>query len=101
MYNDKNSNPAVSDKKVQSGYGKGVYLVQVDKLAVNTKYYSKAYSANTKGAAYGELQNFTTIDYKLPTVSTNVTRSGRSDPQKASFCTSCEQPYLVLASATT
>lgn len=72
VYSEKNTNPSVSDLKVQSGYGKGIYLVKVDKLALNTKYYFKAYSTNTKGTAYGEVQNFTTSDYKIPTVTTDV-----------------------------
>lgn len=72
VYSDKNTNPSVSDTKVQSGYGKGVYLVKVDKLALNTKYYFKAYSTNTKGTAYGEVQSFTTTDYKTPTVTTDA-----------------------------
>ena len=71
VYSEKNTNPSVSDSKVQSGYGKGVYLVKVDKLALNTKYYFKAYSTNTKGTSYGEVQNFTTTDYKIPTVTTD------------------------------
>ncbi len=60
VYSDKNPNPSVSDKKVQSGYGKGIYFVKLEKLALNTKYYFRAYATNTKGTAYGVVQSFTT-----------------------------------------
>lgn len=72
VLSDKNMNPSVSDTKVQSGYGKGVYSVVLDKLVANTKYYFKAYATNTKGTSYGEVQSFTTADYKLPTIVSDV-----------------------------
>jgi hypothetical protein len=75
VFSDKNTNPSVSDTKVQSGYGKGVYSIVLDKLPVNTKYYFKAYATNTKGTSYGEVQNFTTADYKLPTIITDVPKN--------------------------
>ena len=39
VFSEKNANPSESDTKVQSGYGKGVYSILLDKLPVNTKYY--------------------------------------------------------------
>ena len=72
FYSEKNVNPTLIDSKVQSGYGKGVYFSVLDKLQENTKYYFKAYATNTKGTSYGEVQNFTTVEFKLPTVLTNV-----------------------------
>lgn len=75
VYSEKNTNPSVSDTKVQSGYGKGVYSIVLDKLPVNTKYYYKAYATNKKGTAYGEVQSFTTADYKLPTALTDVPKN--------------------------
>lgn len=60
VYSDKNINPSVSDSKIQSGYGKGVYFVKLDNLTLNTKYYFKAYATNSKGTTYGEVKNFTT-----------------------------------------
>jgi hypothetical protein len=65
VISDKNINPSVSDTKVQSGYGKGIYSIVVDKLVANTKYYYKAYATNTKGTSYGETQSFSTADFKL------------------------------------
>jgi hypothetical protein len=55
VFSEKNTNPSVSDSKAQSGYGKGIYSIVLDKLPVNTKYYYKAYATNTKGTAYGEV----------------------------------------------
>lgn len=60
VYSETNTNPSVSDSKVQSGYGKGVYSALLDKLMINTKYYFKAYATNSKGTVYGESQSFTT-----------------------------------------
>jgi hypothetical protein len=75
VYSEKNTNPSVSDSKAQSGYGKGVYSIVLDKLPVNTKYYFKAYATNTKGTSYGEVQSFTTADYNLVNISTDVPKS--------------------------
>jgi uncharacterized protein (TIGR02145 family) len=75
VFSEKNTNPSLSDSKAQSGYGKGVYSIMIDKLPVNTKYYFKAYATNTKGTSYGDVQSFTTADYKLPTVVTDVPKN--------------------------
>jgi uncharacterized protein (TIGR02145 family) len=75
VYSEKNTNPSVSDSKLQSGNGKGIYSIVMDKLPVNTKYYFKAYATNTKGTSYGEVQSFTTADYKLPTTVTDVPKN--------------------------
>lgn len=66
VVSEKNSNPSVSDQKALSGYGKGPFSVVLTKLTPNTKYYFKAFATNTKGTSYGEVQSFTTTDYKLP-----------------------------------
>jgi uncharacterized protein (TIGR02145 family) len=75
VFSEKNTSPSVGDSKAQSGYGKGIYSVVLDKLTANTKYYFKAYATNTKGTSYGEVQSFTTADYKLPTVVTDVPKN--------------------------
>jgi uncharacterized protein (TIGR02145 family) len=75
VYSEKNSNPSVSDSKIESGYGKGVYSVILGKLTVNTKYFYKAFATNTKGTSYGESQNFTTSDYKLAIVNTDLPKN--------------------------
>ncbi len=66
VVSEKNSNPSVSDQKALSGYGKGPFSIVLTKLTPNTKYYFKAFATNTKGTSYGEVQSFTTTDYKLP-----------------------------------
>jgi hypothetical protein len=75
VFSDKNTNPSVSDTKVQSGYGKGVFSIVLDKLPVNTKYYFKAFATNTKGTSYGEVQNFTTADYSLASLTTEAPKN--------------------------
>jgi hypothetical protein len=71
VFSEKNTNPTGNDSRVQVGFGKGVYSIVLDKLTVNTKYYYKAYATNTKGISFGEVQSFTTADYKLPMVSSD------------------------------
>jgi hypothetical protein len=65
VYSDKNSNPSVSDSKVSSGFGKGVYSISLDNLTENTKYYFKAYATNSKGTSYGEAKSFNTLEIIL------------------------------------
>lgn len=72
VYSDKNTNPSVSDTKVQSGYGIGLYSFKLDNLKLNTKYYLNAYATNTKGTSYGAVKSFTTLESQLPTVITDV-----------------------------
>lgn len=75
VLSEKNPNPSVSDTKIQSGYGKGVFSIILDKLPVKTKYYYKAYATNTKGTAYGEVQSFTTADYSLSSLTTELAKN--------------------------
>jgi hypothetical protein len=75
VFSDKNPNPSVSDTKIQSGYGKGEFSILLDKLPVKTKYYYKAYATNTKGTAYGEVQSFTTADYSLSSLTTELPKN--------------------------
>lgn len=72
VFSEKNSNPSVSDSKIQSGYGKGIYSIKVDILIENTKYYFKAYATNSKGTGYGEVKSFITSDYNLASVKTDI-----------------------------
>ena len=62
VYSDKNTNPSLSDSKIQNVSGKVVYSAILDKLPINTKYYYKAYATNSKSTSYGEVQTFTTLD---------------------------------------
>jgi hypothetical protein len=75
VFSDKNSNPSVSDTKVQSGNGKGIFSIVLDKLQSNTKYYYKTYATNKKGTSFGEVQSITTLDSKLPNIQTGIAKS--------------------------
>ena len=75
VFSEKNTNPTGNDSRLQIGFGKGVYSIVLDKLSVNTKYYIKAYATNSKGISFGEVQSFTTADYKLPTAVTDVPKN--------------------------
>lgn len=61
VYSLSNVNPSVSDTKLSSGYGKGAYSVILDKLPVNTKYYYRAFSTNSKGTSYSDTKTFNTV----------------------------------------
>jgi Leucine-rich repeat (LRR) protein len=94
-----------------SGYGNTIKLdtnitifkSQLTKLTPNKTYYYKAYAKNKYGTAYGELKNFTTGDYLLPTLTTdslgnitmtsvklygNITDDGETPILKRGFCLS-------------
>jgi uncharacterized protein (TIGR02145 family) len=75
VFSDKNNSPSLSDTKVQSGYGKGAYSVVLNKLPVNTKYYFRAYATNSKGTSYGVVQSFTTTDYSLASLTTEIPKN--------------------------
>lgn len=70
VYSDKNFTPSVSDLKIKSGYGKGVYSAKLSNLNLNVKFYYRSYATSAKATSYGNVQSFTTADYKLPTVTT-------------------------------
>ncbi len=72
VYSEKNTNPSVSDFRVQSGFGKGVYSISLNNLNEETKYYVRAYATNSIGTSYGEIKSFTTVGNKIPTLQTDV-----------------------------
>lgn len=53
--------PTVSDIKVNSGMGVGVYSVNVTSLLPATKYYVRSFAVNAQGTAYGSVVEFTTL----------------------------------------
>jgi hypothetical protein len=75
VWSAKNQNPSVSDTKIVVGYGKGEFEKQLTSLEPNTKYYVRAFATNTKGTSYGSPENFTTEDYKAPTLSTDLPKN--------------------------
>ena len=65
-----NHNPSVSENHVSAGSGLGEYSCNMTNLSANTIYYVRAYAKNSKGVAYGEEKDFTTLDFDLPEVTT-------------------------------
>jgi uncharacterized protein (TIGR02145 family) len=70
VYSLSNANPSVSDSKASSGYGKGTYSIILDKLPVNTKYYYRAFSTNSKGTSYSDAKTFNTASITTVTSKT-------------------------------
>tara|TARA_R110002033_G_scaffold162910_1_gene199773 strand:+ start:5059 stop:5868 length:810 start_codon:yes stop_codon:yes gene_type:complete len=56
-----NSNPSINDEKTIDGSGTGLFTSNMAGLNANTTYYVKAYAINSEGVAYGNENNFTTI----------------------------------------
>lgn len=80
-----------------------IFKSHISKLKPNKTYYYKAYAKNKYGTSYGELKNFTTGDYLLPTLTTdsvsnitltsvklygNITDDGETPILKRGFCLS-------------
>ncbi len=75
VFSDKIITPSISDTRIQSGYGKGGYSINLENLTVNTPYYYKAYATNSKGTSYGNVKSFTTADFKLATSTTEIPKN--------------------------
>lgn len=54
--------PIILDSKTTVGEGIGAFATAITGLQANTKYYVRAYATNSKGTAYGEQKEFTTLD---------------------------------------
>ncbi|NVK52800.1 MAG: gliding motility-associated C-terminal domain-containing protein, partial [Flavobacteriaceae bacterium] len=67
VYSSSNALPTVSDSKIETGVGSGVYSSNVSTLISETKYYVRAYAINSKGTTYGLVKEFATIDITPPT----------------------------------
>lgn len=73
---DVDGTPSIDDKyKFIDGQETIDYLIDVDGLTPNTKYYMRAYAKNKYGVAYGDIKTFTTKD-GLPTVETTQVKYG-------------------------
>ncbi len=59
--------PTISGSKSSSGTGSGEFTSLLTGLAVNTRYYVRAYATNRLGTGYGNELVFTTGDYGLLT----------------------------------
>ena len=56
-----NPNPTLSDFTVASGSGTGSFTAPISGLTPGTVYYVRAYATNSSGTAYGNQQNFITL----------------------------------------
>lgn len=68
-----NSTPTLSDTKLQSGSGIGLFNATIQSLSPNTLYYVRAYAINSAGVSYGNILSTTTnpIPVVLGSVVTN------------------------------
>ena len=65
-------NPTTANSHTTDGGGTGTFTSSLTGLAPNTPYYVRAYATNSVGTAYGNQQNFTTLQNQtVPTVTTN------------------------------
>lgn len=70
VYSDKNPTPTISDNKIIVSGANGSFSILLANLNVNTLYYYRSYAINNQGISYGNILNFTTANYKLPTIIT-------------------------------
>ncbi len=54
-------NPTINNSKTTNGSGTGSFTSNITGLTDGTTYYVRAYATNSKGTAYGEEKNFTTV----------------------------------------
>ncbi len=69
------SNPTLASNITINGLGVGSYNSILSNLNPNTTYYIRAYATNSIGTSYGNEISFTTLNYNLPTVTTNTISS--------------------------
>jgi len=62
--------PTIANTTIAGTAGVESFLVAVNNLTPNTKYYVRAYATNSAGTAYGNEINFTTNPITTPTVTT-------------------------------
>jgi uncharacterized protein (TIGR02145 family) len=63
-------NPETDLSKTSDGIGNGAFTSTINGLSANTKYYVRAYAANSEGISYGNEVSFTTNELPLPKLST-------------------------------
>ncbi|MDO9552978.1 MBG domain-containing protein, partial [Rhodonellum sp.] len=69
-----NTNPTITDTKIEMGSGKGTFSETVTGLPSGSTIYVRAYATNSKGTAYGEEVSFDTQSPTAPTIaSTPIT----------------------------
>lgn len=68
-WSETNTIPTDKDNKVQVGSGKGTYSYTLEGLKINTKYYYKSYSTNSKGTSTSDVQTVKTKTFEFKVVS--------------------------------
>ena len=66
------SNPTLASNITVNGLGVGSFTSILSNLNPNTTYYIRAYATNSIGTSYGNEISFTTLNYNLPSVTTNI-----------------------------
>lgn len=61
-YSASSSEPTITDGKVLSGKGNGMFTVSITGLSANTTYHVRAYAINENGISYGETKSIQTKD---------------------------------------
>jgi hypothetical protein len=64
------ANPTISDNKITSGSGTGIYNVTLTNLAFQTHYYVRAYAITSAGVYYGTQMDFYTNAISAPVAAT-------------------------------
>jgi hypothetical protein len=65
-------NPTVNDNMISGGAGTGPFLVKLNDLEPDTKYFIRAFALNKYGRAYGNEISFVTRQASLPGVGTDT-----------------------------
>jgi len=93
--------PTTSNNKITNGTGTGSFFCNLSGLAPNTKYYVRAYAANSAGTAYGGELSFTTTT-GIPSTPTGISAvSGNSQATISWNSVSDAAAYNIYWSTTT
>jgi len=60
------TNPTLADDFTNDGSGTGSYTSSLTGLSPDTEYFVRAYATNSEGTAYGNEENFTTLETITP-----------------------------------
>lgn len=104
--------PVVSDNATTDGGGDGNFTSLLTGLRPNTTYFVRAYASNTVGTGYGNVAAFTTLDLRIPVVTTlpvidithstassggNITSDGGSPISAYGVCWSADTIPTILS----
>ncbi|MEI8049792.1 MAG: pectinesterase family protein, partial [Bacteroidota bacterium] len=76
VYSSTSTSPTITDSKIQTGTGSGIFTTQLSGLTAGTTYYARAYATNSAGTSYGTVLTFTTMAVlTVPVVTTTAVTS--------------------------